>query len=206
MEKREAEVRLFDSSEELSSCLADYVVQISDIAVKERGAFSLVLSGGDLAERLGKLASVAFLKTVDWSKWHVFWAEENVVAKRHPEAYTSKPKKLLSPSIMKSRSHNFLVPIPPAHVISVSHGVAGESAAETYEFSIRQQIRKRRVPVSPSSDCPMFDLVLLALGTDGQVASLFPNHPVLKEETQWVSWISSKDAPRESVISHSPRH
>lgn len=90
------------------------------------------------------------------------------------------------------------VPILPAHVIPVSHGIPGESAASSYEFSIRQQVRKRTVPVSPSSDCPRFDLVILTLGPHCNVASLYPDHPVLKEDSQWVSWVSS-DAPRESV-------
>lgn len=52
--KREDEkVRVFDSSEELSSDLADYVFQVGESAVKERGSFSLVLSGGDIPHRLG---------------------------------------------------------------------------------------------------------------------------------------------------------
>ncbi|KAF2296763.1 hypothetical protein GH714_001747 [Hevea brasiliensis] len=111
MEKRDPELRLFDSSEELSSGLAEYVHQISESAIKEKGSFSLVLSGGDVQNAWGtKLTSSAFLKMVEWSKWHVFWAEENVV------------------------------PILPAHVFPVSHDVPGESAASNYEFSIRQQL------------------------------------------------------------------
>lgn len=90
------------------------------------------------------------------------------------------------------------VPILPAHVIPVSHGVPGESAANSYEFSIRQQVRSRTVPVSPSSDCPQFDLVLLTLGTHCDVASIYPNNPVLQEDSQWVAWVSS-NSPRESV-------
>ncbi|KAJ0026078.1 hypothetical protein Pint_08243 [Pistacia integerrima] len=189
MEGREPELRLFDSSEELDSCLADYVYQISESAVNERGSFSLVISGGDMANRLGKLTRPPFLKTVDWSKWHVFWAEENVVPdKRHPDSFYRQAAEAF---ISK-------VPIMPTHVVSVRHGVPGESAANGYEFSIRQQVRRRTVPVSPFSDCPRFDLVLLNLGNNCHVASLYPNHPVLEEDSQWVACVSS-DASRESV-------
>ncbi|XP_022753120.1 probable 6-phosphogluconolactonase 2 [Durio zibethinus] len=189
MEKIEApELRLFDSSEELSSGLADYVLQVAESAVKERGSFSLVLSGGDIPKRLGKLTKAPFLRVVDWLKWHVFWAEENVVAKRHPDSFYWQAKECF---ISK-------VPLLPAHVISVSHGVSGESAASGYEFSIRQQVKNRTVQVSPSSDCPRFDLVLLTLGSHGHVASLYSNHPVLEEDSQWVACVS-KDAATESV-------
>lgn len=92
------------------------------------------------------------------------------------------------------------VPILPAHVIPVGigHGISGESAANNYEFSIRQQVRNRTVPVSPSSDCPRFDLVLLTLGNHGHVASLYPNNPVLEEDSQWVACVCN-DSSRESV-------
>ncbi|XVE95410.1 hypothetical protein REPUB_Repub02eG0094600 [Reevesia pubescens] len=188
MEKIEPELRLFDSSEELSSGLADYVLQVAESAVKESGSFSLVLSGGDIPNRLGKLTKAPFLRVVDWSKWHVFWAEENVVAKRHPDSCYWQAKQCF---ISK-------VPLLPAHVISVSHGVSGESAANSYEFSIRQQVKNRTVQVSPSIDCPRFDLVLLSLGSHGHVASLHPNHPVLEEESLWVACVA-KDTSRDSV-------
>ncbi|XP_068643997.1 probable 6-phosphogluconolactonase 1, partial [Aristolochia californica] len=174
--RMETKLRVFDSEEELATGLADYVAHLSEAAVKERGAFAVALSGGSLIKHLGKLTGVQFLKTVDWSRWHVFWAEEKVVAKKNPDSnYRQAKLGLLSK-----------VPITPAHVVSVNQGVSAESAAEEYEFAIRQQVRNRTVGVSRSSDSPRFDLVLLVLGPDGHVASLYPNHPVLMESSQWI--------------------
>lgn len=185
--KKVPQVRIFDNEEELSIALADYVAQLSENAVRERGAFAIVLSGGNLTRLLRKLTRPPYVKTVDWSKWHVFWAEENVVAKKHPDSNYKQAKEALLSK----------VPILPAHVVSMNYGVSAEAAAEDYEFMIRQLVRNRTVGVSRSSDCPRFDLILLVLGSDGSVASLFPGHPVLGEETQWVSNVS--DAPRESI-------
>ncbi|EEF48410.1 6-phosphogluconolactonase, putative [Ricinus communis] len=130
---------------------------------------------------------------VEWSKWHVFWAEENVVAKRHPDSFYWQSKEYFLSK----------VPIPPAHIVPVSHGVPGDAAAETYEFSIRQQLRNRTVSVSLSSDCPKFDLILLSLRLDGHVASLYPNYPVLGDVTQWVSRVLI-DETKERVILRLP--
>ncbi|KAJ8625527.1 hypothetical protein MRB53_034057 [Persea americana] len=188
-EKRAPQVRVFDNEEELSTALADYVAQLSEKSVRERGVFSIVLSGGNLTRLLRKLAKAPYVKTMDWSKWHVFWAEENVVAKKHPDSnYKQAKEGLLSK-----------VPILPGHVISVSHGVSAESAAEDYEFVIRQLVRNRTVGVSRSSDCPKFDLILLVLGSDGRVASLLPGHPVLSEQTQWVVHVSGAPMDRITI-------
>ncbi|XP_030545192.1 probable 6-phosphogluconolactonase 1 [Rhodamnia argentea] len=193
MEKKrwesEGEVRFFESSEELSTGLADYVHHVSESALSERSSFSLALSGGDIPERLGKLARLPYLRTVEWSKWHLFWAEENVVPKRHPDSFYMQAK------------HHFIskVPIQPAHVVPACHETPGEAAADRYEFSIRQQVKDRTVPASPSSDCPRFDLVLLSLGPRSQVSSLHTDHPVLLEGSQWVAPVSVPGEQRERL-------
>lgn len=142
-EKRAPQVRVFDNEEELSTALADYVAQLSEKAVRERGSFSIVLSGGNLIYLLRslscfylnsffpfeiengvffsflfsiqtitnwsvcvcvcvflwvglsldrKLTRAPYVKTLDWSKWHVFWAEENVVGRSHPDSNYKQAK------------------------------------------------------------------------------------------------------------------
>ena len=45
-------------------------------AVQAKGSFTIVLSGGSLLKALGKLANNP---GVDWSKWHVAYADERNV-------------------------------------------------------------------------------------------------------------------------------
>lgn len=42
------EVRIHESLEELSTDLADYISDLSEATVKERGAFCIAISGGSL--------------------------------------------------------------------------------------------------------------------------------------------------------------
>ncbi|XP_042499223.1 probable 6-phosphogluconolactonase 1 [Macadamia integrifolia] len=187
MGKRDPDVRVFHNTEQLSTALAEYVIENSDAAVKERGAFSIVLSGGNLIHLMRKLTKPPYVRMVDWSKWHVFWAEENILPKKHPDSFYRQAKEAF---ISK-------VAIKSENIFSVRLGVSAEKAMEEYKFSIRQVVRNRTVDVSPSSDNPRFDLILLVLGEDGHVASLFPEDPVLSEESQWVACVAREG--KESV-------
>lgn len=87
------------------------------------------------------------------------------------------------------------MPIVPSHVHSINDSVSAEEAADEYEFVIRQLVKTRMVSVSDVSDCPKFDLILLGMGSDGHVASLFPNHPILNEKNEWVTFITDSPKP-----------
>lgn len=87
------------------------------------------------------------------------------------------------------------VPIIPSHVHSINDTVSAEEAADDYEFVIRQLVKSRVISVSDISDCPKFDLILLGMGPDGHVASLFPNHSALEEKDSWVTFITDSPKP-----------
>ena len=55
-----------------------------------------------------------------------------------------------------------------------------EAAANEYEQIIRQ-----RVPAGPGG-VPQFDLIMLGLGADGHIASLFPDSPAIEERRRLV--------------------
>ncbi|KAK7309894.1 hypothetical protein RJT34_06993 [Clitoria ternatea] len=183
--KNRGELRIHESLEELRTDLADYVAELSEASVKERGVFAVALSGGSLIGLLGKLCEAPYNKTVDWSKWYIFWADERVVAKNHVDSnYKLAKDGLLSK-----------VPVVPSHVHSINDSVSAEEAADDYEFVIRQLVRTRVISVSEINDCPKFDLILLGLGPDGHVASLFPNHSALNEREEWVTFITDSPKP-----------
>lgn len=47
------ELRIHECAEELSTDLADYIAELSEASVKERGVFAIALSGGSLIGLLG---------------------------------------------------------------------------------------------------------------------------------------------------------
>lgn len=183
--KDRGELRIYENLNELSTDLADYIAELSEVSVKERGVFAIALSGGSLIDLMGKLCEAPYNKTVDWAKWYIFWADERVVAKNHSDSnYKLAKDGLLSK-----------VPVVPSHVHSINDTVTAEEAADEYGFAIRQLVKTRVISVSDTSDCPKFDLILLGMGSDGHVASLFPNHSVLEEKDEWVTFITDSPKP-----------
>lgn len=179
-------MRVFETKEELATDLGYYVSELSEAAVKERGAFAVALSGGvSVIDALGKLTEAPYIKTVDWAKWHMFWVDECVVAKNHPDSNY----KLVKEGLLCK------VPIIPSHVYSINDTLSAEAAAEDYAFGLRQLVKTRTIDVAKSSDCPKFDLILLGMGADGHIASLFPNHHLLDEKEEWVSFVTDSPEP-----------
>lgn len=52
-EKEGRKVRIYENLDDLRIDLAEYVAELSDAAVKERGTFSIALSGGSLIGLMG---------------------------------------------------------------------------------------------------------------------------------------------------------
>ncbi|KAG8087742.1 hypothetical protein GUJ93_ZPchr0010g8898 [Zizania palustris] len=175
---------IFDAEEYLAESLAKYTVRLSEKSTAERGAFTVALSGGSLIKALRKLAEPPYLEAVDWSKWHVFWADERVVLKDHADSnYKLAMDGLLSK-----------VPIPASQIYAINDALSAEGAADDYETCLKQLVTNGVITMSQATGFPKFDLMLLGMGPDGHVASLFPGHPVVNENQKWVSYI--KDSPK----------
>lgn len=57
-QKNRGELRIHESLDELKTDLADYIAELSDAAVKERGFFAIALSGGSLIGLMGYLCLI----------------------------------------------------------------------------------------------------------------------------------------------------
>jgi 6-phosphogluconolactonase len=150
---------------------AERFAEIVEEAVRERGRAVVSLTGGSTPKRMyQELARDP--AGVPWSRVHLFWGDERAVPPDHEESNYGMARDALI-------AH---VPIPPDQVHRIWGELRAQKAAEAYE------------PVLPGT----FDLMLLGLGEDAHIASIFPGSPVLRESRRRVAapWAPHLDAYR----------
>ncbi|KAH6760453.1 NagB/RpiA/CoA transferase-like superfamily protein [Perilla frutescens var. frutescens] len=184
-QKGKTKVLKFDSEEDVAAALAKYTADLSEKSVKEKGSFSVVLSGGTLIDTLRKLVESPYKESVDWSKWLIFWVDERVVPLDHED----------SNYLLAWRGFLSKVPIPPRNVYAINDKLSPEGAADEYEERLKLLVESKVLPVSNITGFPKFDLMLLGMGPDGHVASLFPSHHQRYEKKRWVTFITDSPKP-----------
>lgn len=148
---------------------ARFVTRVAD-AQAARGSASVVLTGGGLGTAvLAAVASSPARDAVDWSRLDVWWGDERYVAASSEERNERGAREALL-------DH---VPVEPARVRPMPASDAGfdspDAAAEHYAALLAEA-------ADPGHDTPLFDVVLLGVGPDGHVASLFPGHPAVDDQ------------------------
>jgi 6-phosphogluconolactonase len=133
---------------------------------------SCALSGGGTA--LIFLPALRAAK-VDWSRITLFWADERAVSPDDPESnYGLAERMLLTPLARKG---------PRAFPMTFDSPTLWESA-RNYDNILARELGGRPL-----------DLAVLGVGDDGHVASLFPGHDALLEDTSRV--VAVDDAPKQ---------
>lgn len=154
-------LNIFANREEAIAVLARYFVQMATEAMEENGRFTVALSGGSSPQALYRMLAAQFRDKLDWSKVYFFFGDERHVPRHDPDSnYGMVRETLLEP-----------LAISPGQVFPVDTTLEPAMAARRYQDLITGFFL---------TETPRFDLVLLGLGDQGQVASLYPGAPVLE--------------------------
>lgn len=159
---------------------------VTAAAIRERGACHVALAGGSTPRALYELlASPAWRSRIDWRRSHVWFGDERCVPPDHPDSNYRMAREALLAHI----------DIDAERIHRIPGEAEPERAAREYEDALR-----RTVPAI-DDDVPALDLVLLGLGADGHVASLFPDTDILSERGDLVGavWVPKLDAWRISL-------
>lgn len=152
-------IKIFPSPYELAKKFAEEMVNMIAGSAKKTKPFTVALSGGSTPELLFTILSENFAESVPWEYVQIFWGDERCVPPDNDESnFGMTLRKLLS-----------RIEIPDRNIHRIKGEEDPEKEASRYSEEISLYTRKR-------AGLPLFDLILLGLGEDGHMASIFPGH------------------------------
>ncbi|WP_406329051.1 6-phosphogluconolactonase [Streptomyces sp. NBC_00203] len=170
---------------------ARLITKIVD-AQASRGYASVVLTGGRNGNGLlAALAAAPARDAIDWGRLDLWWGDERYLPEGDPDRNDTQARAALLDA----------VPLDPArvHPMPASDGPYGadvDAAAEAYAA----ELAKSAGPENHSS-APAFDVLMLGVGPDTHVASLFPELPAVRETERMVVGVHGAPKPPPTRIS-----
>jgi 6-phosphogluconolactonase len=168
------EIRILNTAADLFQAAAKEFIALAADAIASRGRFCVALSGGSTPK--GLYALLATMPSVPWDKIYFFWGDERHVPPSDPESnYRMVNESLLSK-----------VPVPSENVFRI-HAEEKDTDVAAREY---EQILRTVFHLQPG-EFSRFDLILLGIGPEGHIASLFPDSSALSEKTRLVvaNWV-----------------
>jgi 6-phosphogluconolactonase len=180
-------IEILQDADALALRAADLFALAAQEAAAARGRFAVALSGGETPRAFYKLlARQQFSQKIPWRRTQLYWGDERCVPPDDPRSNYGMARD----AFIKH------VPIAPDNVHRVRGEETPEAAAREYDAELGRLADQAR----PRVDVPVFDLVVLGLGTDGHTASLFPHSDALAVDDQFAVATTAPDgSPRITV-------
>lgn len=170
---------------------ARLITKIVD-AQAARGSASVVLTGGRNGNALlAALGASSARDAIDWPRLDLWWGDERFLPEGDPERNVTQAREALLDS----------VPVDPArvHAMPASDGPYGsdaDSAAAAYAAELAAAAGPE-----DHGPVPTFDVLMLGVGPDTHVASLFPELPGVRESSRTVIGVHGAPKPPPTRIS-----
>lgn len=158
-----------DTKQDLSAEVARRLAEEIVAAQRARGIVHLVLTGGSMGG--GTLAGLRDQHgpQIDWSSVHFWWGDERFVPLGDEDRNDAEARDALLDHID--------VPDGNVHVMAPSGGAVGDDL-DAGAAAYAQELARY---AAPGADVPAFDVLMLGVGPDAHIASLFPQHPAQRD-------------------------
>ena len=165
------EIFVYASGDLLAAAAAARTVTRLADAIAAEGRAHVVLTGGGIGTKvLAAIAASPAVDAVDWNRVEFWWGDERFEPAGDPERNETGARSALLGHLA----------VDPArvHVMAGPDGPDGDdpdAAAARYAAELAAAARESGAPAG--AEVPAFDVLMLGIGPEGHVASIFPDSP-----------------------------
>lgn len=170
-----------DDRDSVVSAIAKRFLKTVCNLLERQGQVNVVLTGGTVG--IAALDAIARSKKrdkVDWSRVQFWWGDERWLPAGDPERNDRQARDVLLDQL----------PIAPEQV----HAFPSSGGALDLNAAAAHYAGELAACAGDDGDLPHFDLLLLGVGPDGHIASLFPSSDGIRESTGTV--IAVRNSPK----------
>jgi 6-phosphogluconolactonase len=174
----EPEVVVLADPEALADAAAQLVVAALAEAVARRGRADLALTGGSMPALLYRRLVAPLLRDrVPWERVHLWWGDDRFVPRDDPLSNVFVADEILldrpGGGVPIAAANVDPWPVGPALALGGDPAVAQAWCARTYAAEALAAL------TTGPDGWPAFDLVLIGIGDDGHLLSVFPGSPAI---------------------------
>ena len=183
----EPKLIVLEDAQSLYKHAAEEIAHFAGEAICTHAEFTLCLSGGSTPAATYKMLAERFRLSVDWKEVQFYWGDERCVPPDDEASNFGMAERtmLRHLGLQPRQVHRMRGELPPADV------------AREYEDDLRRSFGLEQ------GELPRFDLMLLGLGDNVHIASLFPGNPAIGERERLAVAVEV-DAPQRHRITLTP--
>ncbi|XP_046843436.1 6-phosphogluconolactonase-like [Xenia sp. Carnegie-2017] len=171
------DVQIFSTKTELQTSTGKFIAKKAREAILDHGYFSIAFSGGSVASIApAGLLELPDVLNLDFSKWKIYFCDERYVELSH------------SDSNYNAVNQNFISKVKgilKQNIYTINPNLSLEEARKDYEDKLKSSL----------DDGKSIDLLLIGMGPDGHICSLFPGHRLLDVSDCLVASIADSPKP-----------
>jgi 6-phosphogluconolactonase len=202
----EPRIEVLESPEAASAAAAAAIAAALTAAVSERGVAHWSTTGGSTPTGIYQvLARPPYRDEVPWAGVHVWWGDERYVPRDHPLSnllpfdqvlVSASARAGLSGSGADAVDVDFGIepgvhlPVENIHAPQVARAIGSSAGPESVAHEYEQELRSAGLEASEAG-FPIFDVILVGIGSDGHLFSVFPRSPLFDSER----WVEAVPAP-----------
>lgn len=174
------------------ACAARLLLRLID-AQSTRRPLHVGLTGGTVGIRtLAELATSPLRAGVDWTGVHLWWGDERFLPTGHPDRNETQARDALIDAL----------DIPAANVHPMPAADSPDLTPEDAAAAYAEELARFATGTDDAGPAvPRFDVVLLGMGPDGHVASLFPGYDALDVTDRAVVGVHGSPKPPPERVS-----